>query len=293
MEKIMRSFLLSFLLISALLYAFPSFAAPPLHYAKPMAVKNGPPLGKLTLGGLGRHPHADVMTETSSAIFIFPVVGSVAGGNHTYYRSETTIINNRSISQTVELFYFAQGISNCTRPSKFVTLQGNSWSAFDDILQDVFGETGLGSMIVQAVDDNGNFDQNANIDGTSRIWTPSPFSGGTLSQTFPAASFDQNNGTFPLSAYGLRDGNGFHTNMGVLNYAGQPRSFSVLINGVDGQNTFDFNVTSCSFEQFRIPDGNYGIFQLQVTAHDSLGQWYGYGSSVDEVTANNWSSVLR
>ena len=46
-------------------------------------------------------------------------------------------------------------------------------------------------------------------------------------------------------------------------------------------------------EQFRIPDGNYDIMQLQVTAHDDLGQWYGYGSSVDEVTAGNWSSVLR
>jgi hypothetical protein len=65
------------------------------------------------------------------------------------------------------------------------------------------------------------------------------------------------------------------------------------INGENGQNTFDFDINSCSFEQFRIPDGNYGIMQLQVTAHDSLGQWYGYGSSVDEVTANNWSSVLR
>jgi hypothetical protein len=281
------------LLIGALLYALPLLATTPIHYAKPMAVKDGPPLSKSMLAGRGGKLHGEVAIETSASIFIFPVVGSVAGGNHTYYRSEATIINNRSISQTVEMFYFAQGVSNCTRPSKFVRLQANSWSAYDDILQDVFGETGIGSLIVQAVDDNGNYDQNGDIDGTSRIWTPSPFSDGTLSQTFPAASFNQSNGTMPLSAYGLRDGSGFHTNMGVLNYANQPRTFTVLINGVNGLNTFDFDVNSCSFEQFRIPDGNYGIMQLQVTAHDSLGQWYGYGSSVDEATANNWSSVLR
>ncbi len=280
-------------LVSALVCTWPSLAATPLHYAKPLAVKAGRPLSEWSFAGAGRRLHGNVAIETSSSIFIFPVVGSVAGSNNTYYRSETTLINNRSISQTVELFYFAQGISNCTRPSELVTLQANSWSAYGDILQDVFAETGIGSLIVQAVDSNGNFDSNGDIDGTSRIWTPSPFSSGTLSQTFPAASFDQSNGTMPLSAYGLRGGTGFHTNLGVLNYANQPRTFTVLINGVNGQNAFDFSVTSCSFEQFRIPDGNYGIMQLQVTAHDSLGQWYGYGSSVDEVTANNWSSVLR
>ena len=32
------------------------------------------------------------------------MVGSVAGSNNTYYRSETTLINNRSIPQTVEMF---------------------------------------------------------------------------------------------------------------------------------------------------------------------------------------------
>ncbi len=279
--------------MGVLLWALPSLAATPLHYAKPTAMKAGRPLSAAALSGIGGRRHGDVAIETSSSIFIFPVVGSLHGGNNTYYRSETTLINNRSVSQTVEMFYFAQGISNCTRPSELVTLPANSWSAYNDILQDVFGETGIGSLIVQALDGNGNFDPNGDIDGTSRIWTPSPFSGGTLSQTFPAATFDQSNGVMPLSAYGLRDGNGFHTNLGVLNYANQSRNFTVLINGVGGQSSFDFGINSCSFEQFRIPDGAFGIMQLQVTAHDSLGQWYGYGSSVDEVTANNWSSILR
>ena len=281
------------LLISALLCASPLLDAASLRYAKPVAIKNGPPLSASKLAENQRRPHGDVAVETSSSIFIFPVVGSLAGGNGTYYRSEATLVNNRFVSQTVEMFYFAQGISNCTRPSRLVALQANSWTAYDDILQNVFGETGVGSLIVQAVDNNGNYDPNGDIDGTSRIWTPSPFSGGTLSQTFGAASFNQNNGVTALSAYGLRDGGGFHTNMGVLNYANQPRTFTAVINGINGQSSFDFGVESCSFEQFRIPDGNYDILQLQVTAHDNLGQWYGYGSSVDEVTANNWSSVLR
>jgi hypothetical protein len=281
------------LLISALLFASPLLSAASLRYAKPVAIKVGPPLSAAKLAENQRRPRADVAIETSSSIFIFPVVGSLQGANNTYYRSEATLINNRFISQTVEMFYFAQGISNCTRPSRLVTLQANSWTAYDDILQDVFGESGIGSLIVQAVDANGNYDPNGDIDGTSRIWTPSPFSGGTLSQTFGAASFNQSNGVTPLSAYGLRDGGGYYTNMGVLNYASQPRTFTAVINGINGQSSFDFNVDSCSFEQFRIPNGNYDIMQLQVTAHDDLGQWYGYGSSVDEVTANNWSSVLR
>jgi hypothetical protein len=281
------------LMITALFCASPLLLAATLRYAKPVAIKNGPPLSASKLAEGQKKPRADVAIETSSSIFIFPVVGSLAGGNGTYYRSETTLVNNRFVSQTVEMFYFAQGIANCTRPSRLVTLPANSWTAYDDILQDVFGETGIGSLIVQAVDRNGNYDPNGNIDGTSRIWTPSPFSSGTLSQTFGAASFDQSNGVTPLSAYGLRDGGGFHTNLGVLNYANQPRTFTAVINGINGQSSFDFSVESCSFEQFRIPDGNFDIMQLQVSAHDNLGQWYGYGSSVDEVTANNWSSVLR
>jgi len=281
------------LTVSALLCVSPLLAAASLRFAKPTATRDGPSLIASRFAENHRSPRADVAIETSSSIFIFPVVGSLAGGNNTYYRSETTLINNRFSSQRVEMFYFAQGIANCTRPSRLVTLAANSWTAYDDILQQVFDETGIGSLIVQAVDSNGTYDPNGDIDGTSRIWTPSPFSGGSLSQTFGAASFDQSNGVMPLSAYGLRDGGGFHTNMGVLNYANQPRTFTAVINGINGQNSFDFNVDSCSFEQFRIPDGNYDIFQLQVTAHDGLGQWYGYGSSVDEVTANNWSSVLR
>lgn len=288
------------LLLCSLVVSSSLLAAPSLHYAKPLSIKPGRSwsaagmperMGKIRTEAL--KVHGEVAVEISSSIFIFPVVGSVQGGNNTYYRSETTIINNRSIPQTVEMFYFAQGISNCTRPSEFVTLQANSWTAWKDILQNVFNETGLGSLIVQAVDANDNYDSNGDIDGTSRIWTPSPFSAGTLSQPFPAASFNQSNGQTPLSAYGLRDGEGFHTNLGVLNYANQPRTFTAVINGVNSSNQFDFDVNDCSFEQFRIPDGDYGIFQLQVTAHDGIGQWYGYGSSVDEVTANNWSSVLR
>jgi hypothetical protein len=279
--------------ICAVLCASPLLAAASLRYAKPTTIRDGPSLIASRLAENHRRPRADVAIETSSSIFIFPVVGSLAGGNNTYYRSEATLVNNRFTSQTVEMFYFAQGIANCTRPSRLVTLAANSWTAYDDILQQVFGANGIGSLIVQAVDSNGNYDPNGDIDGTSRIWTPSPFSSGTLSQTFGAASFDQSNGVTPLSAYGLRDGGGYHTNMGVLNYSVQPRTFTAVINGINGESSFDFNVDSCSFEQFRIPDGNYDILQLQVTAHDSLGQWYGYGSSVDEVTANNWSSVLR
>jgi len=268
-------------------------AGTPLHHVKPLSIKPGPSWSEARVTEHVGKIRSEVATETSASIFIFPVVGSLQGANNTYYRSETTIINNRSIPQAVEMFYFAQGISNCTRPSQTVTLPASSWTAWDDILQNVFNENGIGSLIVQAVDANGNYDMNGDIDGTSRIWTPSPFSGGTLSQTFPAASFDQSNGQTPLSAYGLRDGEGFHTNLGVLNYANQPRTFTVVVNGLNSNTQFDFNVNDCSFEQFRIPDGDYGIMQLQVQAHDAAGQWYGYGSSVDEVTANNWSSVLR
>ena len=281
------------LLIGALLMATPILAAPPLRHAKPLSIKPGPTWTEAGVAHNLGQVRSFVATETSAPIFIFPVVGSVHGANNTYYRSETTIINNRSVPQMVEMFYFAQGISNCTRPSEIVTLPAQSWSAWDDILQNVFGETGIGSLIVQAIDGNGNFDPTADIDGTSRIWTPSPSGEGTLSQTFPAASFNQSNGQTPLSAYGLRDGEGFYTNMGVLNYANTPRTFTAVVNGLVSSTQFDFSVNDCSFEQFRIPDGDYGIMQLQVTAHDSMGQWYGYGSSVDQVTANNWSSVLR
>src|SRR5579872_2207219 len=189
------------LFVSLLVGATPLLAAS-THYAKPLSIKPGPSWSEARAAGHVGRIRSNVAIETSSSIFIFPVVGSLAG-NNTYYRSETTIINNRSIPQTVEMFYFAEGISNCTRPSELVTLPASSWTAWDDILQNVFNETGIGSLIVQAVDQNGNYDTSGDIDGTSRIWTPSPFSAGTLSQTFPAASFDPSNGQTPLSAYGL------------------------------------------------------------------------------------------
>src|SRR5258706_13191658 len=93
--------------MGVLFWALPSLAATTLHYAKPTAMKPGPPLSVSALARVGGRPHGEVAIETSSSIFIFPVVGSVQGANNTYYRSETTLINNRAISQTVEMFFFA------------------------------------------------------------------------------------------------------------------------------------------------------------------------------------------
>ena len=52
---------------------------------------------------------SNVVLEGSEAGFVLPIVGSVAAGGGLYFRSETVLVNRRTIAQNVAIYYFPIG----------------------------------------------------------------------------------------------------------------------------------------------------------------------------------------
>lgn len=243
-----------------------------------------------------RDVQAQVTTEAGASIFVFPIMGNAAGSGGTYFRSDTTMINNLNRPQRIAIFYFPANGSTCNgiRPVEMV-MQPLTWYVWPDFVGSVFGQSGLGSVAVAAIDANGNADPSGNIDGFSRIWTPVPGGSGYASQSFPpsAVSFYQHS----QWAYGLRHDASFRTNVGVFNYLPtgnpQPRIFDVIVFGLNDESEMTLTVPPCSMALQVVPNRNYGALIVGIKPRDSFGGWYGFASSVDNNSGDNWSSSAR
>ena len=238
-----------------------------------------------------------VSEEHSDWFLVFPIVGSTPGGNGTYFRSETTILNNLTRQQRVAVFYFPAGAGSCSAGTlKYLTLDSYSWYVYPDVVANLFGTSGLGGMILFAVDAFGNPDSTASLDGFSRIWTPVAGFAGTASQSFPPVIPNVINGY--QEAYGLRQDAGFRTNVGIFNYfptgSLSARLFDVHIDGFTGASAdMTLSVPPCSLVLQPIPAGTFGNLIMSVTPRDGGSAWYGFGSSVDNISGDNWSSTTR
>jgi hypothetical protein len=237
--------------------------------------------------------HASVNSGAGDIAFIFPIVGSVAGSNGTFFKSETTLVNNLNRTQDIALYYFPAGGNSCSVAPIYQRMNPLTWYVWSDFVSTVFGRSGLGSVIVFAVTSaHTNVDLTASVDGFSRIWTPLPNSTvGTSSQSFPAEALEFNGGT--RWSYGLRQDPNFRTNVGIFNYDEVSRIFDVGINGLSGSTSFTMTVGACTMALTNVPGGTYGLFELSMSARDGRALWYGFGSSNDNFTGDSWSSVPR
>src|SRR5215472_14824887 len=109
------------LLACALLLCSSAFAAPaisPAHTAGRFAEPTALPPTTVTFPQLiaqaqqGRVPSGArtmVAWGDYEPIFIFPLVGSTAGGGGTFFHTATMITNHRSVPQDIQLYWFRVG----------------------------------------------------------------------------------------------------------------------------------------------------------------------------------------
>jgi len=235
----------------------------------------------------------NVVLEGSEAGFVLPIVGSVAGGGGTFFRSETVIVNRRTIAQTVYVYYFpvGGGAANCTRPAKSLRMDAQTWYFWSDFVNDFIGTSGLGAVIVLGVTSGGSLDSNAAIDGNSRIWTLAPGTNGTVSQNFPSVSLQMPAGT--QSSFGLRADEFYRSNYGIFNYDVVARTFDITANGLRSNGSFSVTVDACSAILTGLPGGPYGSYELAIGARDGRALYFTFGSSVDNTTGDSWSVIGR
>ncbi len=233
-----------------------------------------------------------IAVEWSDDSFIIPVAGNAAGNGGTYFRSDVVFNNDRLADQTIGIGWMAQGQNNCSAPLQYFTLDSNSITVADDFVGSTLGKSGLGAVLVIAVTSDGEFDDDGEIDGYSRIWTPQPGSAGTTSQNFTAISLLDSIGSLPATLMGLKQNSQYRTNIGIVNLdnvAAHTWTFRSIFTGV----TTSITAQPCSLTQGGAlggsgsPNGNVA-FTVQTTASGFY--WSGYGSSTDNVTGDGWVS---
>ena len=249
-------------------------------------------IGEL-LGRMRSEVRASVISvEWSKDSFIIPVAGNTAGGGGTYFRSDLVFNNDRLQDQRIAVGWMAQGVNNCAAPLTYFNLSANSITIADDFVGQSLGKTGLGAVLVVSVLSNGAFDEDGEIDGYSRIWTPQPGSNGTVSQNFTAIDVQDSLGSLAATLMGLKQNTQFRTNVGIVNMddaAAHTWTFTSIFNG----RTTSVTVQPCSMILTGATAGSAspsGNVAFTVQSNGSGFWWSGFGSSTDNTTGDGWVS---
>lgn len=237
--------------------------------------------------------HAQVISvDWDTYAYVIPAAGSLPGNFGTFFRSDFALSNRRSTPQRISVGWIARGLNNGTSPVQYFTLPASTVDFEHDFVASVLGKSGLGSVVVIAVDSAGNIDKSASIDAFSRIYTTQTSTNGTMSQDFPAVDVQDSLAT--SYAYGLRQDANFRTNVGLVNIYGDPQQFTVRVIGIFGSTTFTVNVQPYSMDQVALPSGSWGDLSLQVsTSLSNFNWWTAYGSTVDNRTGDGWVSHVH
>ena len=228
---------------------------------------------------------------------LIPAAGSVAAANGTFFHSDIAIYNYRNDSQVVLLQWLPRGTSGLSGVTAIqIRLNPLSGIISEDFVTDVMRQSGLGAILVTALTtEGGSLDTNGRLAVTDRIWTPQPGTTGTVSQTFPTIATTDINSTAP-AILGQRIDDRYRTNVGIVNLSSSEVSFDVLQNTDDP--TFapvvqTVTVPAFSMQQVSAQNFRAAALQIRVTPRAAINsnQWVVYGSSVDNVTGDSWSSL--
>lgn len=218
--------------------------------------------------------------------------GSVAGANGTFFHSDMTVLNYRTQSQNVSFQWLPQ--SGATPAPIILPFNAASGQISEDFVGSILHLSGLGALLITAVDVNGNLDPNGLLYATERIWSTQPGSTGTVSQTFPAIATADINLT-AASILGQRIDSRYRTNVGVVNMDTVSHDFDVVRTTDDPTTPIATTITvpPMSMQQVPLSTTAATALQILVNPRDTINPalWMAYGSSVDNTTADSWSSL--
>ena len=301
----MRNMAFAVLLLSVVYIAPPSLAASPSQSPE-LSFQRLPPgesrallsRWRNTLAARSTQPSINVVKEDRwHHSFAIPSAGHLQGGSGTFFRSDITLSNQHfDRSQQVVILWLERAIDNSdTDVGVVVSLDPGEIITVRDAVDELFGISGLGSLLFFAVDSNLDLDELAAIDGYSRIWTPQPGNpNGTVSQQFPAVDADMLLDWEAALAIGIRHDNGFRSNVGIVNFDDIARTWDVTVIGEAGGGTsVPVTVPPFSMMHVAVPPANLGNvfieYRLQGDATDV--SWLAYATSNDNITGDGWVAV--
>jgi hypothetical protein len=229
---------------------------------------------------------------------LVPAAGSVQAANGTFFHSDIAIYNYRNEAQTILLQWLPRGTSGLTGPLVQMRLSALSGVISEDFVVNFLHQQGVGAILVTALSSDGSVptvDPAGRLVVTERIWTPQPGTTGTVSQTFPTLATSEINSQAP-AILGQRIDDRYRTNVGIVNLSSSEVSFDVLQNSDDptvAPIVQTVTVPPFAMQQVSAQNFKATALQIRVTAPSTISpaQWMAYGSSVDNVTGDSWSSI--
>src|SRR2546428_3114337 len=176
------------------------------------------------VSGGGRIRANVVSNDSPDFAFVIPVAGNIAGANGTFFHSDLSIANRRSVAQVISVAFLRRNTNSGSDTLTTMSLPASSVTDIDDFVGTRLGKTDLGAILVVGQTAAGGIGSSALLDGFSRIWTPQPGSTGTVSQSL--SSIPVNDVIADSFALGLKQDSRFRTNVGVVNTSGNTRNFT-------------------------------------------------------------------
>jgi len=234
----------------------------------------------------------DLLAQEMSARsgFVLPVAGLAQGKNGTFFKTNLTLRNDRATDQDVLIAWLAQGNPDGQVPFFRLTLHPSDQEINIPNIVDRLGFSGLGSLVVVAVDGSGNLDSSGSIDGAAWICSQSTDQR-PICQSVAAARADLFAGHRDARAVGLRHDATHRTNVGIVNLDATGHQFVITPTGERHVETFSVFVPPFSLVQTAIPDFDYGALTVSVAADSASTPWIFYGSSVDNLSGAGVTSI--
>src|SRR5579872_2315204 len=163
---------------------------------------------------------------------LIPAAGAVSGANGTFFRSDITVVNYRTdADQRVRFTWLAENANGASAPVLEMNVAKSTGFTSEDFVTDILKQSGLGSILITAIDSSGNFDSGGKLHATARIWSNQPgLSSGTVSQSFPViAVSDINVMSGKLVILSQRRDDRYRTNVGIINLDPQAQTFRVTV----------------------------------------------------------------
>ena len=214
---------------------------------------------------------------------VIPLVGRVQGTK--FFLSDVRVFNPRPISQSLSLFYVADGLNGGQAVMATRTVAPGQVLALDDIVGSVFGYAdSRGELTLLGTD--------TSFLTTSRAYTQGP--NGTFGLLVPA--FRNAEGLGPgeqATANGLVKNSQFHTNTGFTEVSGATASVRMDVFSANGALLATTTRTAPANGSLLVTDiiGNRGLgatsnFRVNYTVVSGTGRVVPYATFIDDVTGD-------
>jgi hypothetical protein len=215
--------------------------------------------------------------------YLVPAAASNPGVYPTYWRLDLWVHNPYSWrSVSVRIWFLREKTDNSTAPHRDFVIGPAGQLALPDVVGNQFGVTGKGALLLNSTD-GAHFSVNA------RSYTTSP--NGTYGHEVQGQEYTVRGGERAFTP-GIRVGEGYRTNVGVVNATS--RGISVLAEALDSsgslRGSYTFNLYPWSSEQLAVttfaPEFGAGAIRWTCLSSGSDVDWVAYATPVDNVSGD-------